>query len=523
MRPPRKHTNGSGGPASGAIKCAIYTRKSTDEGLDRDFNSLDAQREAAEAYVASQAGNGWLLAPDRYDDGGFSGGNLERPALRRLLADIEAGGVQRVVVYKIDRLTRSLMDFAELARTFEQHGVGIVSVTQQFDTATSYGRLTLNMLLSFAQFEREMVSDRTRDKLRAARRKGKFVGGGLILGYDLAPGGGGIVVNAPEAERVSAVFQLFLEVGSILGTVEELNRRGWTLKRWTTKQGRGYGGGKFDVHNLRRMLTNPAYIAEVHFDGTVVAAEHEAILDRETWDPVQAALVAEGGKPQRRSSKNPSLLAGILRCSPCDAAMTPTYSQRGIRRYRYYLCLKAHRQGRASCPSKQVPATQIEKFVVDKIRSIGRDPELVAATVEASRQGLTARRQELEADVRRLQEDLDDAHASMRKAMIGVSRSALGQARIPTREEHADVQRLEEALAAAHRELDALRGRRIDPGDLRAALAAFDPVWDHLTSPERAKVVQLLIEQVSYHGGSGSLRITFAPVGVRTLAAEAGR
>src|SRR5262245_40021059 len=187
MRPPRRHTTGSGGSAAGVVRCAIYTRKSTDEGLDRDFNSLDAQREAAESYVASQAGNGWVLAVNRYDDGGFSGGNLERPALKRLVTDIEAGAVQRVVVYKIDRLTRSLMDFAELARTFESRDVGIVSVTQQFDTSTSYGRLTLNMLLSFAQFEREMVSDRTRDKLRAARRKGKFTGGLLLLGFDRHP------------------------------------------------------------------------------------------------------------------------------------------------------------------------------------------------------------------------------------------------------------------------------------------------------------------------------------------------
>src|SRR5262249_35873748 len=292
MRPPRKGTNGNGGPTTGVVRCAIYTRKSTDEGLDRDFNSLDAQREAAESYVASQAGNGWVLAPDRYDDGGYSGGNLERPALQRLLADIEAGRVQRVVVYKIDRLTRSLLDFAELARTFEGHGVGIVSVTQQFDTSTSYGRLTLNMLLSFAQFEREMVSDRTRDKLRAARRKGKFTGGGLILGYDRHPDGGRLLVNEPEAKRGREIFRLVLEAGSVIRTVEELNRRGWSLKRWTTRDGRSYGGGAFDKYNLKRLLTHPAYVGEVHFDGQVIPAEHEAIVNRQTWESVQATLDA---------------------------------------------------------------------------------------------------------------------------------------------------------------------------------------------------------------------------------------
>src|SRR5712691_242576 len=321
MRPPRRNANGNGGAATGVVVCAIYTRKSTDEGLDRDFNSLDAQREAAEAYVASQAGNGWVLLPDRYDDGGFSGGTLERPHLQQLLADIRAGRVQRIICYKIDRLSRSLLDFARLAEVFEEHGVGIVSVTQQLDTSTSMGRLTMNMLLSFAQFEREMVSDRTRDKLRAARRKGKFVGGGLVLGLDRGSEPGQLVVNPAEAKRVSEIFRLFLEKDSIVATVEEQNRRGWTLKKWVTKQGREYGGGAFDVNNLRRMLQNPAYVAKVHFEDQIVAAEHMAIVDRDTWDAVQAALDAGTGRTRRRSTKNSSLLAGILRCAPCDSAM----------------------------------------------------------------------------------------------------------------------------------------------------------------------------------------------------------
>src|SRR6266852_369204 len=203
------------------VRCAIYTRKSTDEGLDRDFNSLDNQREAAEAYIKSQRDEGWQPLLDRYDDGGFSGGNIERPALRRLLADIEAGKVDRVIVYKIDRLSRSLLDFARLADLFEEHGVSIVSVTQQMDTATSMGRLTLNMLLSFAQFEREMIGDRTRDKMHAARRRGKWTGGSLVLGYDCDPKGGRLVVNDTEAERVREIFRLFLESPSLVAVLRE--------------------------------------------------------------------------------------------------------------------------------------------------------------------------------------------------------------------------------------------------------------------------------------------------------------
>src|SRR5713101_7925941 len=207
------------------VRCAIYTRKSTDEGLDRDFNSLDNQREAAEAYIKSQRHEGWEILPDRYDDGGFSGGTLDRPALKRLLGDIEAGGVQRIIVYKIDRLSRSLLDFARLAEFFEEHGASIVSVTQQLDTSTSMGRLTLNMLLSFAQFEREMVSDRTRDKMHAARRRGKWTGGMPPLGYDVAPEGGRLIVNKTEAEEVRAIFHLYLETRSLVAVSQELNRR----------------------------------------------------------------------------------------------------------------------------------------------------------------------------------------------------------------------------------------------------------------------------------------------------------
>src|SRR5712691_2117725 len=219
------------------IRCAIYTRKSTDEGLDRDFNSLDNQREAAENYVRSQQGEGWEILPHRYDDGGFTGGNMNRPALQHLFADIEAGKVDRVVVYKSDRLSRSLLDFSKLADFLEQHNVSIVSVTQQLDTSTSMGRLTLNMLLSFAQFEREMVSDRTRDKMHAARRRGKWTGGMVPLGYDVAPEGGRLLVNKVEAEQVRAVFHLFLERQSLVGTSQELNRSVLLRKAWTTKKG----------------------------------------------------------------------------------------------------------------------------------------------------------------------------------------------------------------------------------------------------------------------------------------------
>src|SRR6516225_9627777 len=221
------------------VRCAIYTRKSTEEGLEQEFNSLDAQRESAEAFVRSQAHEGWTCSPERYDDGGFTGGNMERPALQRLLADIDVGKIDLVVCYKVDRLSRSLLDFAKMMETFEKHGVSFVSVTQQFNTATSMGRLVLNVLLSFAQFEREIIAERTRDKVAATRRKGKWTGGTPPLGYDLDPRGGRLVVNQGEAARVRAIFELYLEHQALRPVVQELARRGWVTKqRQTAKGGR---------------------------------------------------------------------------------------------------------------------------------------------------------------------------------------------------------------------------------------------------------------------------------------------
>ncbi len=218
------------------VRCAIYTRKSTEEGLDQDFNSLDAQREAGEAYIQSQRGEGWVRVPDRYDDGGFTGGNMDRPALQRLLGDVGEGKINCIVVYKVDRLSRSLLDFARIMETLDKHKVSFASVTQQFNTTHSMGRLTLNILLSFAQFEREIIAERTKDKVHAARRKGKWTGGRPMLGYDVTPQGGRIFVNEEEAERVRAVFELYLELRALMPTVEELRRRGWTNKRWVTKK-----------------------------------------------------------------------------------------------------------------------------------------------------------------------------------------------------------------------------------------------------------------------------------------------
>jgi DNA invertase Pin-like site-specific DNA recombinase len=272
------------------MRCAIYTRKSTEEGLDRDFNSLDAQRESAEAYILSQRQAGWTTVAERYDDGGYTGANLDRPALARLLADIEAGLIDCVLVYKVDRLSRSLLDFARLMNTFEPRGVNLVSVTQQFNTTASMGRLTLNILLSFAEFERSLIVERTRDKMSAARRKGKWVGGIPVLGYDVAPSGGRLITNEDEARQVQAAFALYLEHGALPPVVDHLNSQQWTTKRWTTKNGRLYPGRSFTEQDLRRLLTNTVYTGRILYKGQMYEGEHAAIIEQHLWQRVQTLL-----------------------------------------------------------------------------------------------------------------------------------------------------------------------------------------------------------------------------------------
>jgi len=339
-----------------------------------------------------------------------------------------------------------------------------------------------------------------------------------VLGYDRDSKGGRLVVNRDEAERVREMFRLFIEDPSLVAVIREVHRRGWTLKRWKTREGRMVGGGAFDKFSLKRLLTNPIYLGEVHFQDQVYQAEHESIVDRETWSRVQELLAPTPDRPRHRSSKSPSLLAGILRCAPCDSAMTPTYSQKGRFRYRYYLCLKAHRRGWNSCPSKSVSAREIERFVVDRIRAIGRDPELVARTAKEAGKQLAARKAELAVEEKRIRKELEQVHTNLRSRMASVS----GDRKAPRRAQGAateeEIRDLEKRLAAAQEELDGLEKLRIDPDDLRAALAAFDPVWEQLTTAEQARVVQLLIERIDYDGGTGRLDITFRPAGVRTLA-----
>ena len=351
------------------LRCAIYTRKSTEEGLDQEFNSLDAQREAGEAFIRSQRREGWIALPELYDDGGFTGANMDRPALTRLLQAIEADELDCVVVYKVDRLSRSLLDFTRMLSVFEKHEVSFVAVTQQFNTSTSLGRLTLNILLSFAQFERELIGERTRDKMSAARRKGKWVGGWPVLGYDVDPGGGRLVVNEEEAERVRSIFAWFEEHRSALRTLAEIDRRGWRLKSWTLQTGQFRSGGPFALNSLRRLLTNILYTGAILHKGQPYAGEHAAILTPGTWERVQNLVTHPPALAQGRSrNQHLALLNGLLYCESCATRMVYSYAGKRDRQYPYYVCRNAQRQGWAVCPGKSLPARAVEESVLGRIR-----------------------------------------------------------------------------------------------------------------------------------------------------------
>jgi len=360
------------------MRCAIYTRKSTEEGLEQEFNTLDAQRDSAEVYIRSQREDGWVALPDRYDDGGYTGANMERPALKKLLQDVRDGLVDCVMVYKVDRLTRSLLDFARIMEVLDKHGVSFVSVTQQFNTTGSLGRLTLNILLSFAQFEREMIAERTRDKMSAARRKGRWVGGIPMLGYDLSDRGARLVVNDDEAARVRAIFDLYLEHGSLIPVVQELNRRNWRMKEWTTRKGTLSGGKPFIKNRLYNLLTNIVYIGKIEHGGQIYDGEHEGILDPEVWKRVQDRLRFNGRTGGRQvRNKYGAVLKGILRCGSCETGMAHTYTQKAPNKlYRYYACVNAHQRGYDQCQTRSVSAPQIEQAVVDQIRGIAANPSV---------------------------------------------------------------------------------------------------------------------------------------------------
>jgi site-specific DNA recombinase len=368
-----RRSAGNGTRRNARVRCAVYTRKSSEEGLEQEFNSLQAQREACEAFINSQRHEGWVCLPACYDDGGFSGATMDRPALQRLLADITAGRIDTVVVYKIDRLTRSLTDFAKIVEILDARGASFVSVTQQFNTTTSMGRLTLNVLLSFAQFEREVIGERIRDKIAASKKKGMWMGGVPPLGYRVEDRK--LVIADSEAEIVRAIFRRYAELGSVRRLKEELGARGIKSKSWTSVSGRMIGGKPFSRGALYLILQNRTYLGEIIHKGQSHPGEHPPIIDQPLWDAVQAqpaANTAERNSGGR--TRQPSLLAGLL-FDADGSPMTPSHAGKQSTRYRYYVSRPLiTKDPTETSTGMRLPAVEIERLIISRLRQWLLDP-----------------------------------------------------------------------------------------------------------------------------------------------------
>lgn len=368
------------------LRCTVYTRKSTEEGLEQDFNSLHAQREACEAYIKSQSSEGWKCLPQGYDDGGYSGGSMERPGLQALLSDIDQGKVDIVVVYKVDRLTRSLMDFAQIVQKLEAKGVSFVSVTQSFNTTSSMGRLTLNVLLSFAQFEREVTAERIRDKIAASKQKGMWMGGPVPLGYDLKDRQ--LSINEPEAKTVRWIYATYLEVKCVRELKIKADRLGLTSKRYTQQSGKVAGGHAFSRGQLYCLLKNPLYLGKVRHRDKIYQGQHKAIVDQEVWDHVQTLLAANGGtRKMARNTPSHGWLSRLLLDSTGEP-MVAAHAKKQGRIYRYYI--SASLMGKKSDPSQgwRLPAKEIEGITLKAVQSLLNDPVKVLKVLGA--ENLTA-------------------------------------------------------------------------------------------------------------------------------------
>ncbi len=485
-------------PEAKVVRCAIYTRKSVARGLEQEFNSLDAQREACAQYIASQRAAGWRALPESYDDGGFTGATLERPAFQRLLADVDAGAVDVVVVYKVDRLSRSLLDFARVMERLDKAGASFVAVTQNFSTADAIGRLTLNLLMSFAEFEREMIGERTRDKIAAARRRGQWTGGAAPLGYEIVDKK--LVALEAEAALVREVFELYVAHRSALVVARRLNDSGRRTRQRVSSSGRLKPGREWTKQTVLYTLRNPLYAGWIPYDDELYEGQHEAIVDRAVFEQVRALLA--GHRRPAEAPRNPDyVLRGLLRCGGCGAAMTPGSTRKGARQYRYYRCVTRDKRGRGACPRGPVSAEQVEAALVDQLRrAAAESPDLPRALERRLRERVDGERARLEAERAQLPARLAQLRAERaRVADALVHAGPRGHAALEGR-----LAELAEATAAqedrhAHvaRALAALRGREIEARWVADALADFDQLWALMTAENQGRLLRAIIRDAT--------------------------
>ena len=491
-------------------RAAIYTRKSTGKGLERDFNSLDAQREACEQYIQSRAYQGWQLVETRYDDGGFTGANIDRPAFARLLDDVDAGRIDVVVVHKVDRLSRSLLDFAGVMGRFSEAGTAFVSVTQNFSTADAMGRLTLNVLMSFAEFEREMISERTRDKIAGARRRGKWTGGSVPFGY--AVDDKKLVILAEEAPIVREIFGRYVQDHSALEVAQHLNEVYPNTEPRTYRGKRRQPGRAWTKHAVLRVLKNPLYAGLIPLGDEVFDGEHEAIVERETFRLAAARLDAHSRYKPGRPPNADYLLTGRIFCALCGSALTPksTTKRRTGKTYRYYSCVAKDQKGRKACKARPLTASALEEFAIARIREATADGALardiatrIDAYAERKRGVLLAERRKLPGEIAALAAEarrLLDTLTSVEPAAQRLVEARLEEVGLA-------VAGAEARLAEVERALLGLDARQTEGRWVQRTLENFGVVWDVMTPRNRLRLVRGIVRRVEVDEPRGAIHV----------------
>jgi site-specific DNA recombinase len=505
-------------PIGAHKRCAIYTRLSVGTGLDQELNSLEVQREACEYYIARHAGAGWELMPERYDDGGFTGANLERPAFRALMKQIDAGKSDVVVVYKVDRLSRSLRDFVQVMHRLDKAGVDFVSVTQNFSTADAIGRLTLNMLMSFAEFEREMIAERTRDNMIAARKKGRWIGGLVPLGYRID--GGKLVIVEEEAKLVRELFHIYQREESLTATANVMNARGWRTKARPTRTGRNGGRRLWDKSAIYRHLTNVVYIGKVCCKGELFDGVHEGIVDDKTFQAVQQLLTRCGpsGKGPRGFRKD-FFLRGLLRCRSCGLPMGARWSRSHGREYRYYVCNQPKRRGRSGRSVHSVSASAIEEFVIQQIRAM--EPALLARLVELVREQGANRTSGIQEELLRLalahQHCREEGQRMLRISEDENAGISMAQHLMEIGERS---RQLEQRMAELRHALVAAQRDTVSEVEIQSALIQVNDVWDKILVRDCFRILHLLLKSIVYDRTKSEIELAFCPMGFRQVPTE---
>lgn len=509
--------NGSNGAVRPHVRCAIYTRKSTARGLEQEFSSLDAQREACERYIAQQAQLGWTAMKEQYDDGGFTGANLERPAFQHLLEDVDARKIDVVVVYKVDRLSRSLLDFAKVMERFSKTDTAFVSVTQNFSTADAIGRLTLNMLMSFAEFEREMIAERTRDKIAAARRRGKWTGGNPPIGFKVVDKK--LVIDDLEAVVIEEIYDLYEQHRSALAVARIINGRGRETKRYRSQSGRLKPGKRWSKDAVLRVLKNPVYAGLIPYVDEIYEGEHEGIIVSERFRRMQYLLEGHGPRSRARGRNPEYVLRGLLRCA-CGKALTPASTRKRGKEYRYYRCVTQDKHGRKACPAKPMPADAIEAFVVDRVRAVASDGSLANELVDNLQRRIDERRGPLKTERRQLPARIASLSTEAKKLAENLA-AAEGRARALLQERLDEVARGIEHQEARLKEVERMSAEldciELDGRWVADILTRFDAAWDVLSFENRGRLMRAVIKRVEVDDAKGTLTATMASIGLDGL------